>query len=120
MAKQPRKASVTKPASNAGRVKSSIYFEPEVHKALQLASIDLGIDMSDIVNGLVKREYGSWHIRRGRAVEQGSSIALGGEPGFNPEGSPVVRISGIQHRLDDIARRAHEPIDTALGEFSRE
>lgn len=120
MAKQPRKASTNKAASNAGRVKSSIYFEAEVHKALQLASIDMGIDMSEIVNGLVKREFGSWHIRRGRAAEQGGSLAQGGEPGFSSEGSNVVRISGITNRIDDISRRAHAPVDAALGELAGE
>ena len=55
-------------------VKTSINFEAEVHKLLRFASVETGLEMSEIVNTLVKEKFGGWHIRRGRAAKAESAV----------------------------------------------
>lgn len=123
MARQAKRTTTGKPVPDGPvRVKTTIHFEPEAHKLLQLASIESGQDMSDIVNAMIKERFAGWHIRRGRAGAGESSLSFGqtsheatpGEQSGNFSGHSTVRIPGVQNRLDEIARKAHKPIDDAL------
>ena len=60
------------------RIKTSIHFEPENHKLLAIASIESGLDMSVIVNNLVREKFAGWHIRKGNVNGRG---VVGGLPG---------------------------------------
>lgn len=125
------KARKPTPAKNAqggtARIKSSVHYEPEVYKLLRLASIESGLDMSDIINALVKERFAGWHVRKGRggnvdATSPADTIphdVLPGTPS-EPSGTTTVRIPSVSDRIGMIARRAHEPVDTALENFVRE
>lgn len=123
-----KKDQTSKPAKGGpARIKSSVYYEPEVYKLLCLASIESGIDMSDIINALVKERFSGWHIRKGRGgsvdatspAESTSHDVLPGTPS-EPSGTMSVRIPNVSDRIGMIARRAHEPVDTAIENFVRD
>jgi hypothetical protein len=123
-----RKATPAKPAqSGAARIKSSVHYEPEVYKLLRLASIESGIDMSDIINALVKERFAGWHIRKGRAgsvdvTSPADTISHDVLPGTPSEssGTTSVRIPSVSDRIGMIARRAHEPVDDAISDYVRD
>ncbi len=129
MARQAKRTTSGKPVPDGPvRVKTTIHFEPEAHKLLQLASIESGQDMSDIVNAMIKERFAGWHIRRGRAgagdagqiFGQNTHDASGSDVLGHPGGHPTVRIPSVQNRLNDIARKAHGPIDDALDGLTNE
>ena len=90
----------------ARRVKTSIHFEPEVLKLLKLGAIDSGLDMSEVVNLLVKEKFSGYHIRKGRGEGALTSLAT-------PEPA-TVRINTPLNRISDIHNRAAAPIDHAI------
>jgi hypothetical protein len=109
-------------------VKTTITFDPDVYKLLQLASIEAGSDMSDIVNALIREKYSGWHIRKAGQGQRApdthtnptpSDIDASGVPAVSSP-SPVVRITGVTNRLNDIARRAHAPVDDAIDQLTSE
>jgi len=123
-----KKDPAAKPAKGGpARVKSSVYYEPDVYKLLCLASIESGLDMSDIINALVKERFAGWHIRKGRAgsvdatspADTISHDVLTGTLG-TPSGTTSVRIPSVSDRIGTIARRAHEPVDDAISDYVRE
>lgn len=79
-------------------------------KRLRLVAAELGVDMSEVVGQLIDTHYPGVHIRGlDKSDQAGQGRAGQGEPS-----APVIRIPGVQNRLDDIARRAHKPVDDAL------
>ena len=123
MARQAKRTTSEKPVPDGPvRVKTTIHFEPEAHKLLQLASIESGQDMSDIVNAMIKERFAGWHIRRGRAgagdtgqgFAQSTHDASGSDVLGHPGGHPTVRIPNVTNRIGDIARKSAAPVDDAI------
>ena len=59
MARPVKKSGASRPGQDGSvetrnRVKTSVHLEPEIHKLLAIASIETGLDMSTIVNRLVR------------------------------------------------------------------
>lgn len=79
-------------------------------KRLRIAAAELGVDLSDIVTELIDARYSGVHVRGMNGPDpagQGRSADL--EPP-----AQTVRIPSVQNRLDEIARKAHKPIDDAI------
>lgn len=79
MARPAKKSGASRPGQDVNgearnRIKTSVHFEPEIHKLLAIASIETGVDMSTIINRLVKEKFGGWHIRKGRGEARGESL----------------------------------------------
>lgn len=79
MARPVKKSGASRPGQDGSvetrnRVKTSVHLEPEIHKLLAIASIETGLDMSTIVNRLVKEKFGGWHIRKGRGEGRGEGL----------------------------------------------
>ena len=107
MARSKRTTETREPAQ---RVKTSIHFEPEVLKLLKIGSIETGLDMSDLVNAMVKEKFAGWHIRKGRG--EGASVSVN-SPSM-PEEPPTVRINTALNRINQIHNRSVEPLDRAI------
>jgi len=102
-----------KPASKPGkpqREKVQLSLPSATLKRLRIAAAELGVDLSDIVTELIDARYSGVHVRGMNAPSQaeGEYLQQGGSP------VPTVRIPSVQNRLDEIARKAHKPIDDAL------
>jgi hypothetical protein len=102
-----------KPASKPGkpqREKVQLSLPSATLKRLRIAAAELGLDLSDIVTELIDARYSGVHVRgmNGTSQGEGETLQQGGSS------APTVRIPGVQNRLNDIARRAHGPIDDAL------
>lgn len=104
------------------KVKTTITFDPDAYKLLQLASIEAGSDMSDIVNALIREKYSGWHIRKSRASVGGVDPHTTPTPadidsaelGVLPGQPSTVRIAGVTNRIGAIARKSTLPVDDAL------
>jgi len=90
------------------KIKTSIHFDPEVHKLLAIASIDTGQDMSVIVNALVREKFGGWHIRRGggRAGAPGAGEAANPE---NPSQEATAGSAGDAPETGNVRSLARKP-----------
>lgn len=108
-----------KPASKPGkpqREKVQLSLPSATLKRLRIAAAELGVDLSDIVTELIDARYSGVHVRgmNGPSQAEGEYLQQGGSS------APTVRIPGVQSRLNDIARRAHGPIDDALDGIASE
>ena len=129
MSRAARKQTPSRAGNDSpSKVKTTITFDPDAYKLLQLASIEAGSDMSDIVNALIREKYSGWHIRKNRASVGGADTQTPPTPpdieasgvSAHSSPSPVVRITGVTNRIGDIARRAHAPVDDALNSLTSE
>lgn len=104
-----------KPAKPA-KVKLQLTLDDDVALRLKLAALGNRLDISEFVTAWVNREFSGVHIRGlDKSDQAGQGRAGDAEPS-----APVVRIPGVQNRLNDIARRAHGPIDDALDGLANE
>ena len=109
MARPAKKAASTKGPDAPGRVATTIHLTPENHKLIKLAAIELGEDMSELINAMIREKFQGWHIRRGRGeVPQAAA----------PES--VVSIPTVSDRIAAIHRRATLPVDNALDQLTTE
>jgi hypothetical protein len=107
MARPAKKAASTKATDTTAKVATTLHLTTENHKLLKLASIDLGKDMSEIVNAMIRENFAGWHIRRGRGeVAQATA----------PE--TTVTIPTATERIDAIGRRATLPVDSAIDQLT--
>lgn len=106
MARTSRKTDSKPNQEPSLKIKTSIHFEPEVLKLLKIGAIETGLDMSELVNNLVKEKFAGWHIRKGR-----------GEGGLTSPAAPepaTVRINTPLNRISEIHSRAAAPVDRAI------
>ena len=88
-------------------------------KRYKHTAVDLGLSESDLFELFASMHCGSVHARgvsdelRAAAAGQGSGAPI-------DQAAPVVRIPNVTNRLNDIARRAHGPIDDALDGLANE
>lgn len=106
MARTSRRSDSKPNQEPARRVKTSIHFDPEVLKLLKLGAIETGLDMSELVNLLVKEKFAGYHIRKGRG--EGALIS---QPASEPA---TVRINTPLNRISEIHNRSAAPVDHAL------
>lgn len=100
--------STNKPAK-LEREKLQLSLPPSSLKKLRIAAAELSLDMSEIVALLIDREFSGVHVR-------GLNTDL--VDGQSQEGSSgSVKISTINNRIGDIARKSTSPVDEALEDF---
>ena len=98
-----------KPAKPA-KVKLQLTLDDDVAHRLKLAALGNRLDISEFVTAWVNREFSGVHIRGLDRNDQAGQ----GRAGDAESSVPTVRIPSVQNRLDEIARKAHKPIDDAL------
>lgn len=104
-----------KPAKPS-KVKLQLTLDDDVALRLKLAALGNRLDISEFVTAWVNREFSGVHIRGLDKADQASQ----GRAGDPEPPVPTVRIPSVQNRLNDIARKAHGPIDDALDNFVSE
>lgn len=126
MTRPARKTSTTKTTTApAGAVKTSVTFDAESYRLIRLAMIESGLEMSELVNAMVKEKFAGWHIRKGRGAGlPGNALAAGiptddpsGPPGSSqepPGPAPMTVPVPLTNRLSEIDRNAHYPLDVAI------
>lgn len=85
-------------------------------KRFRHAAVDLDLTESELFERVVAVLFSGVHAR-GMSESVRASLLSGAGQGSvsdTESPSPTVRIPGVQSRLNDIARRAHGPIDDAL------
>lgn len=95
--------------------KVQLSLPPATLKRLRIAAAELGLDMSEVVTGLIDARFSGVHVRGmnpGTPPSAGAGQGSGTEE-FEPN-STVVKISGVTNRIGDIARRSTAPIDSAI------
>lgn len=102
-----------KPASKPGatqREKVQLSLLDYQARRLRIVAAELGVDMSEVIGQLIDAKYSGVHVR---GLDR-SDAAGQGRAGESEPASPMVRIPGVQNRLDEIVRRAHKPVDDAI------
>lgn len=107
-----------KPAKPA-KVKLQLTLDDDVALRLKLAALGNRVDISEFVTAWVNREFSGVHIRGLDKVDQAPPSRQGSGSDLETP-VPTVRIPSVQNRLNDIARRAHGPIDDALDGLTNE
>lgn len=97
------------------KVRVSHTIDASLYRRFRIAAAELDITESDLLELLVTDRLSAVHSRgvpenlKNGIFEPGQGTGASAEPV-----APTVRIPGVQSRLNDIARRAHGPIDDAL------
>jgi hypothetical protein len=107
MARRAKKSASTKGADTPAKVATTIYLTTENHKLVRLAAIELGEDMSELINAMIREKFQGWHIRRGR-----------GEVAQTAAPESIVTIPTVTDRIAAIHRRATLPVDSALDQLT--
>lgn len=95
--------------------KLQLTLDDDVSHRLKLAALGHRMDVSEFVTAWVNREFSGVHIRGLDKADQ-----AGQGKGQADPSAPVVRIQTVQNRLNDIARRAHGPVDDAIDGLANE
>lgn len=97
------------------KVRVSHTIDASLYRRFRIAAAELDITESDLFELLVTDRLSAVHSRgvpenlKNGTSDLGQGIGAPGEPPV-----PTVRIPNVQNRLNDIARRAHGPVDDAL------
>ena len=102
--------------STPAKVRLTHTVDSALAKRFRHAAVDLDLTESELFERVIALLFSGVHargmtdsVRASLLTESGQGIGASAE---TP--APMVRIPGVQNRLNDIARRAHGPIDDAL------
>lgn len=105
--------------STPAKVRLTHTVDAALAKRFRHAAVDLDLTESELFERVVALLFSGVHARGMTESVRASLLSESGQGiGASTETPvPTVRIPSVQNRLNDIARKAHGPIDDALDNF---